>query len=514
MRAGLAVAMLMLTGLQALAEETARQPLEITVGRLREGHGPERASVAGGKGRQPQPATAAASPAAVDPMPTGSLLSSSVLRPGIAGIDGAGAVNMALAASARIRAAMADEDAASARVTRAHLAFLPTITAGVRFSDGPETYNSITNPTMVGTLSLNMPIFDGGRRINALNGARSALAASANDVEASRLQIAAETLSTAVELDYATSQAGILGETLRALQGTLAAVRSRQGAGLAGDGEVAEVEAEIAEIRRALASVDGAAAKARASLGGKIGGRPEGDLDLPALEAVVERGPQWLAEQARTHSPRVRAAWNRFDAATFNHKATLGKYLPRVEMTAEYGMTRNYGTSSDPNGLTVGLSLKVPLLEATTVAEVREARAQAEAARYRAMDEAERFRTQAEVDWEEYSAAGEKIGFAERKTGALRKALAAKREQYRAGLIPIDDVLYLSRKVAEARVQEAEAKSQRYAAMVSMAAGAGILVDELDRRAPNAALGPVQVSEPAGLPGVRNTTTRGKRSFD
>ncbi len=530
LRLGLLLAALAVQPHGAPAQE--RAPLELTIGKLRDGAPALKGSLQGlrgghaGHGARPTQKPAHAprqqrpeSPVArtsVDPVttagiPAGSYHSAGPLRQSIVAVDGTAAVAMAIASSALLRSYLADEDAAAARVLGARLAFVPSLTASLRLTDGPEDFNSLGNPTVQGGLSLTATIFDGGRRINALRGARSALAGAVHDAEAARNQIAAETLATIVELDFAQSQAAILSGSLRELGGTLAAVRARRNAGLASEGEVAEVEAEIAELRRGLAAAEGAAAKAGAGLRGQLGAEVAGVPSMPHLEGLLAMGPERLAEQARLNNPRVLATWNRATAASFSHKAALGKYLPRLEFAADYGAYRNFGPQADPSGLTVGLTLRVPLVQASTVAEVREARALAAAARYRAIDEAIRFDTQVRVDWAEHQAAGERETHAARKVAALRRALASRRAQYDAGLIPVDDVLVLSRQVAQARVQEAEARSQRVAVGVALAAGAGLLVPQVDghsayqggyQRAPVRSFDQFGPADAAGLPGV------------
>jgi outer membrane protein TolC len=482
-RLGLVLLALLAQPAAALAEQPDRKPMEVTV---------------------TPPRKAPAARPATDPITTSGIQPVEGLRAALSDPDGATAVGLAIAGSASLRSFLAEEDAADARVLRGKLAFLPTITGSVRASDGPGAQDTIGNPSILASVSLNMTLFDGGRRLNQLRGARSAAAGAAGDAEAQRLQVAADTLGGMIELDFAQRQAGILAETLKGLQTTLSAVRSRRDAGLADNAEVAEVEAEIADAQRGLAAARGAADRARAGLRGQLGLDVAGRPRLPALERLLELGPDGLAELARTGSPKVQAAWNRYDAAEFNRRATLGKYLPRLDLGAEYGATRNYSPLSDPAGFTVGLTLTVPILDATTVAEVRESRALAAAARYRAIDEANRMETQARMGWADYVSADERMSASARKTGALRRALASKREQYRAGLIPVDDVLYLSRRVAESGIQEAEARSQRHGALVSLGAGAGVLVDEVGGNgAPYAELDPVTYSVSAsGLPGV------------
>ena len=73
----------------------------------------------------------------------------------------------------------------------------------------------------------------------------------------------------------------------------------------------------------------------------------------------------------------------------------------------------------------LGLTLKVPLVDLTTVAEIRESKEAASAAYYRAMDRHREVETRISQSWEEYNGAGAKLALSGRKAGALRAALAS-----------------------------------------------------------------------------------------
>lgn len=384
-------------------------------------------------------------------------------------------IGASLENSAKLRAAMADEAAARARVWRAWAGYLPTASATLWAGRDPYAAPDLHDPGKTATLSVSMPVFDGGQTYHNARSARSNARAAAFEVQGTREQVALETVNAAIELEFSNGQARILEETAGSLAALLAVVRSRVQAGLASQADLAEADAALVEANRELLAARTNAAKARIALEGLMGRPAPARHLLPDLDRVAGFGRETLLDMASQNNAGVQASWHRAQAADSTSRATMGRYLPRLDVKADYKLVRNYRTSNATEGWTVGLALRVPLVELGTVAEIAESRESANAAMYRAQDKRREVNTQLALDWQDHLAAGSKAALAQRKAKALKVALVSRQEQYRIGLIAIDEVLSLTRRHAAARIEMVEAGNARYAALVRLAAGAGML---------------------------------------
>ena len=347
----------------------------------------------------------------------------------------------------------------------------------------PIAARDIRDPGKTAGLSVGLPLLDGGQRLFGRRSAESAALAAAAEVRRATEGVALETVNAAVELNFAVRQSKVLEDNVRDLVRLQGAVRGRVAAGHASEGDVADLEAELADVARALVTAQASAEKSQAVLSAQLRQAAPGRVALPDLEAVPRHGLDRLTALTRARNSGLQASWHRYDAAAEARLAAVGRYLPRLDLKADYRATQNYRSVSAPEGLTVGLQLNVPLVELTTLADIREAGELADAAMHRALAEDRKAVTQLQLDWVEFKAAGERGRFAHRKVAALRTAYAAKVDQYEIGLLPIDDVLLTRRRLALGTTEELEAANARFAAIVRLAVTAGLLPEIAGARA-------------------------------
>ena len=389
------------------------------------------------------------------------------------------AINSSLEENPRLRGSMADEGVARARVWRSVAAYAPSASGSLWVGDDPTTRVNTRSPPRTASLSVSMPVFTGGQLHYGYKSAQANSRAAQLDTLSTRDQLAADTLNAYIDMETASRQVRILRENTANLEGLAGIVGSRRKAGLAGNADVADIDAELAESRRALAGSEQAVARASETIRGLLGRTLPAGSPLPDLERVASHGKPALLEMSKQRNPGVQSSWNRYAAADYNSRAAVGKYLPRLDVSADYRSYRNYRTSSAAEGWTVGMTLKVPLVDMTTMADIRETREAASAAYYRAVDRHREVETRISQSWEEFSGSGARLALSGRKAGALRAALASRMEQFRIGVLPVDDVLAQNRKLANARIEEIEARMQRQMALVRLAADAGLLQDIL-----------------------------------
>ncbi|GJD56373.1 TolC family protein [Methylobacterium dankookense] len=400
------------------------------------------------------------------------------------------AVSIAIGESDLVRSSVAERDAADTRVGRAWAAFAPVVSGTAWIGRDPYSAPSYRDPGKTAGISVALPLLDGGQRLYSQRSAENAALAASAEVRRTTEGVALETINAAVELNFAVRQAKVLEENFRDLTRLQAAVRGRVAAGHASEGDVADLVAELNDVARTLVAAQASAEKSQAVLSAQLRQASPGRFVLPNLDAVQRHGLDNLARLTRARNAGLQASWHRYNAADDARKAAIGRYLPRLDLKADYRATENYRSVSAPEGLSLGLQLNVPLVELTTLADIREAGELADAAMHRALAEDRKAATQLKVGWVEAKAAAERAKFARRKIEALQAAYAAKVDQYGIGLLPIDDVLLTRRRLALATTEELESVNTRFAAIARLALTAGLLPEIVGARGALASLRP------------------------
>jgi TolC family type I secretion outer membrane protein len=253
------------------------------------------------------------------------------------------------------------------------------------------------------------------------------------------------------------------GQSLKDAQTNLAAVQDRRSAGLATVGEVYQAEAALAGAKLSLQQSEGQLAAARGQLAVAVGDAPDMALQLAPWEqiespALPEQSVSSLIDSARGARPELLAAKAREQAAAAKLEATRGSGLPTLNLDANAGHTKvhNVGDSDQFSAL---LSLKIPLFAGfADRAAVHQAQAALDSARANSDD----LRSQVELEvWQAYqnlrtAAATLDSSAAQLKSAQLAADVANAR--YKNGLATILDLLNAQTTLANARVQQVQAR--------------------------------------------------------
>ena len=252
-------------------------------------------------------------------------------------------------------------------------------------------------------------------------------------------------------------------QSLKDAQTNLAAVQDRRSAGLATVGEVYQAEAALAGAKLALQQSDGQLAAARGQLAVAVGDAPDMELKLATWEqiespALPEQSVTSLLDDARGARPELLAAKAQEQAAAAKLEATRGSGLPTLNFDANAGHTqvRNVGDSNQFSAL---LSLKIPLFAGFAD---RAAVHQAEAALDSARANSDDLRSQVELQvWQAYQNLRTAVVTLDTSAAQLKSAeLAAEvaNARYKSGLSTILDLLSAQTTLANARVQQVQAR--------------------------------------------------------
>ena len=267
-------------------------------------------------------------------------------------------------------------------------------------------------------------------------------------------------------------------QSLQDARTNLAAVQDRRTSGLATVGDVYKAEAALAGSRLALQQSEGQLASARGALATAIGDSPDTELtlaeweDQPAHEMPAQSVAS-LIDEARNARPELLAAKAQEQAAAAKLTTTRGSGLPTLSFDANAGRTRvrDVGDSSQFSSL---VTLKIPLFAGFgDRAAIHQAEAQLDSVRASNDD----LRSQVELQvWQAYqnlrtAAATLDSSAAQLKSAAL--AADVSNARYKNGLDTILDLLNAQTTLANARVQQVQARLDWAAARTSLGHAVG-----------------------------------------
>jgi outer membrane protein len=267
-------------------------------------------------------------------------------------------------------------------------------------------------------------------------------------------------------------------QSLQDARTNLKAAQDRRTSGLATVGDVYKAEAALAGSRLAVQQAEGQLASARGALASAIGDTPDTSLTLAAWEdqpahEMPTQSVASLMEDARSARPELLAAKAQEQAAGAKLTATRGSGLPTLNFDANTGRTRvlDIGDSSQFNAM---LTLKVPLFAGFgDRAAIHLAEAQLDSTRANIDD----LRSQVELQvWQSYQNLRTAAATLDSSAAQLRSAALAadvSNARYKSGLETILDVLSTQTTLANARVQQVQARLDWAAARTALGHAVG-----------------------------------------
>ena len=267
-------------------------------------------------------------------------------------------------------------------------------------------------------------------------------------------------------------------QSLKDAETNLAAAQDRRASGLATVGDVYKAEAALAGAKLALQQAEGLLAATRGALAAAVGDSPDTLLSLAAWEAQVtpELPAQTVAsllDDARSARPELLAAKAQEQAAAAKLAAIRGSGLPSLNFDANAGHTQvhDVGDSSQFSAL---LSLKIPLFAGFGD---RAAIHQAEAALDSARANSDDLRSQVELQvWQAYQnlrTAAVTLDTSAAQLKSAQQAADVSNARYKSGLDTILDVLSAQTTLANARVQQVQARLDWAAARTALGHAVG-----------------------------------------
>ena len=382
-----------------------------------------------------------------------------------------------------IRAARAETRAIFERLPQAEAGWRPTISADANVTAN-ATSSSVSGATdsddeyltRAAALTLNQPLYRGGRTLADTETAKNTIRAQIARLENTEQQVllAAVTAYLDVLRDDALLKLAINNRNV--IDRQFDATSKRFEVGELTRTDVAQAEARRAGADSGVITAQAALRSSRAEFERVIGYPPENlgfplqNIEMPAtLDEATIYAEQW--------NPSVRAAQYAHKAAESDVNSQYGNLLPQVSLSGD--LTKAYdptGNIDDSDSAAIGVVASFPLYEAgATRSRVRESKKSAQQ-RYSQILEAKRLaRGQAISSWESLQAARGEVVSRLAQVEASEVARFGVKQEADLGARTILDTLDADQEVLDAQVALVAASRNDVVALYSLAAAMGTL---------------------------------------
>lgn len=390
--------------------------------------------------------------------------------------------DLALRRNAKTRLAWAAIRSSEAGVELARAGYWPQLDATVsaqrsralNFSGQPADIQSRYGASV----SLSYLLWDFGTRGGQLDQAKYALVSASLSQDQTVQDVILQVESAYYQVLGLQAVVDADRQSLKDAETNFAATQERKKTGLATLGDVYKGDAALAGAKLALQQAEGQLAVMRGQLATALNATPDTPLPLIAWEQKVAPTlpPQSVASllaDARRARPELLAAKAREQSAAANLTATRGRGLPSLNVNANAGHTQVVDIAGSKQ-FSALVSLNVPLFSGfADRAAVHQAQAQLDTARASTDD----LRSQVELEvWQAYQNLRTSIVTLDTSAAQLKSAqLAAEvsSARYKNGLDTILDVLSAQTTLANARVQQVQARLDWAAARAALGHAVG-----------------------------------------
>ena len=388
--------------------------------------------------------------------------------------------DLALSNNPATRIAWAGVRSSAAGVELARAGYWPQLTVSygyTRQKSPPGITGTSSTESLYGpSVDLSWLLFDFGSRSGSVDAAEFSRTAAELDADQTLQDLILE-----VEQDYyqvlglqAVQDADL--QSVQDASANLDAANQRKTSGLATLGDVYQAQAALAGARLALQTAQGQLASARGILAVALGYPADTPVPLAPWEKDIaakmpDQNVHDLLAQAGQARPELLAAKARQQSALAGLEAARGQGLPRLTLDGSAGRTTTDigGRKSTVNDYQAGLNLSFPLFSGfADQAATRRAQAAVDVAD--ASDQQLVQAVQLEV-WQAYQNMRTAVSNLDTADLQLKSALQAAdvtQARYKNGLDSILDVLSAQATLANARVQQVQARLNWFAALAAM----------------------------------------------
>ena len=225
-------------------------------------------------------------------------------------------------------------------------AFVPRLSASTSYtmSTGrvldPTTYEFVkTNYTGNNSASVSgdVTLFEGGRKIHALSRARLSLRAALLQEESLKYNLRIQIAGAFMDVLCAREQERIAGETVSLIESQLTRTQSLYDAGSVTETDVLQLQTQLSAARKDASSASYAYDRARLALCDLLEWEDYKDFEVAEPGALVPERIGRDVDSILDNHPDIRAAALRKDLAGVDYKLALAAISPRLSLSAGFG---------------------------------------------------------------------------------------------------------------------------------------------------------------------------------
>ncbi len=388
-----------------------------------------------------------------------------------------GALETTVARNPSLHAALRDVTAADRDVWAALLKYTPVITGSVQsnaYSDPGSTSLNFNNRDSYVAITASLPIWTSGGRYYGVKAARSRREAIAYDAMAVRDQATMSLIESWTQAVAAMQDRDLAKRSIQRFQRLKSAVTARQKAGFASAFDISQIEADIAAARQALISIEGTIEKLGEKLQRNAGRKPARGAKFSRFGRYLDRGEDAFIESAHRNNPQLRAASSQYRSEVYSTRSSMSRFLPSVNLSGEYRhyLSRASGSSGN-EGWSVGVQLKVPLLDLSSVAMSAAQDARADAALYREAATLNDVEEQISGLWSDYKTTVKMRAETEREAAARRKSANSTLSRFEKGFGTLEEAISAETELltAERTILQLSVRETITAAQLLLSAG-------------------------------------------
>jgi outer membrane protein len=357
--------------------------------------------------------------------------------------------------------------------------FMPRISAGVESTDTkidrlgglPSDPINRKNNQLSKTITLDQPVFNGGRSVAAMKAAQSAFRASRGGYYAKEQQIILDEIDSYLTTVATKEKYEISKISVQSNKTQLEAMRERYNLGESTDTEVASAEAALAaaEADEAVSYANYEGAKANFC---KIFGIEPLDISMPTSLAELPKTLEELIERALIVNPSIDNARHSSLAAKANENVAKSALLPQVTFRLQHARTSYYpqddelgvGRSFSNNNKSVNsvLSINIPILSkgGAEYSDIRKSKYQTRKSSIHLDTQVKQVRASCKANWEAYNAAILRIAATSQAIKAAEVAYNGMIQEELLGSKTIVDVLNAQDRLNIQRQSGVEARKE------------------------------------------------------
>jgi outer membrane protein TolC len=352
-----------------------------------------------------------------------------------------------------------------------------------RFRQRNFDLRSLNNPDPLNnfrfSLTIKAPLYDQRQTATRVNQAQFGRQQADAETDATAQRIRFETLRAFYGVLLARANKEVADEAVKLAEADVKRSRDRVEAGAAVASDLLSAEVQLADFRQRQIEAEGEIITAQAALNTALGlpiNTPQQVTGQLVEKAFNLTDQDELIRQALRSRPDYRRAALSLRSSAEQVKGARGEYLPRVDVFASAGASRNnwVGGSGD---YIVGASVTFNLFDAGRNARINQARAAESLAASQQEHLANQIRLEVARAYQRFVSARERVKVAERVIAHATEALRIVQDRYNEGLTTITETLRAETALAQAQSNLLSARYDYYVGYAALLLASGRLTD-------------------------------------